>query len=51
MNKEYVLNKLIKFIKARALEYQNSQNKEAINKEHYRKLLKGLLEIIEELEE
>ena len=51
MNKDYVLNKLIKYIRARALEYQNSQNKEAINKEHYRKLLKGLLEIIGDLEE
>ena len=51
MNKEYILNKLIKYIKARAIEYQNSQNKEVINKEHYRKLLKGLLEIIGELEE
>ena len=51
MNKEYILNKLIKYIKARAIEYQNTQNKEVINKEHYRKLLKGLLEIIGELEE
>lgn len=50
MNKDVVLDKLIKVIKIRAKEYQNSQNKELINKEHYRKLLNELLNIIAKLD-
>ena len=50
MSKEVILDKLIKVIRLRAKEYQNSQNKEVINKEHYRKLLNELLNIINNLE-
>lgn len=50
MNKDLVLEKLIKVIKIRAKEYQNSQNKETINYEHYRKLLNELLNIIGKLD-
>lgn len=50
MSKEVVLDKLIKFIKIRAKEYQNCANKEVINYEHYRKLLNELLNIIGKLD-
>lgn len=50
MNKEVVLDKLIKVIKERAREYQNCQNKGTIYYEHYRKLLNELLNIIGKLD-
>lgn len=50
MNKEVVLDKLIKVIKEKAKLYQMCPDKDRINKEHYRKLLNELLNIIGKLD-
>ena len=50
MNKEDVLDKIIKIVRKRAKEYQSMVDKETINKDHYRRLLNELLNIIKEME-
>ena len=45
-NDTYILNKIEKYIRDRVKEYQNTQNKENISYEHYRKLLNELMNLI-----